>query len=89
MDDLISRQAVLDCIKTMRNANPSYWNTCDVIDREGIIDLVNDLPSVKLEPKTGHWIDNQTRKDLCNCSECDALSKVYSKYCPKCGAKMT
>lgn len=40
------------------------------------------------KPKTGRWIDNKARKDLCNCSECGALSKAYSKYCHNCGAKM-
>lgn len=38
--------------------------------------------------KTGHWIDNKVQTKLCNCSECYALSKVYSNYCPNCGAKM-
>ena len=40
------------------------------------------------EREKGEWIDNQTRKDLCNCSKCFALSKVYSKFCPNCGADM-
>lgn len=38
--------------------------------------------------KTGHWIDNEVQTKLCNCSECGALSKVYYKFCPTCGAKM-
>ena len=38
--------------------------------------------------KTGHWIDNKVQTKLCNCSECYALSKVYFKYRPHCGAKM-
>ena len=36
----------------------------------------------------GHWIDNKIQTKLCNCSECNALSKVYFNYCPHCGAKM-
>jgi hypothetical protein len=44
--------------------------------------------ALEQEPKTGHWIDNKARTNLCNCSECGALSKAYSKYCPNCGAKM-
>ena len=38
--------------------------------------------------RTGHWMDNKARTNLCNCSECGALSKAYTKYCPNCGAKM-
>lgn len=36
----------------------------------------------------GKWVDNKTRKKLCNCSECGGLSKVYFNYCPKCGCDM-
>lgn len=49
--DLISRQAVIDIIKSMSNANPSYWNKCDVVDREDLIDEISELPSVKQEPQ--------------------------------------
>lgn len=45
-EDCVSRQAVLDEIKSMSNTNPSYWATCDVIDREDLIDSIKDLPSV-------------------------------------------
>jgi len=46
------------------------------------------IEALEQEPKTGYWIDNKARTNLCNCSECGALSKAYSKYCPNCGAKM-
>jgi len=46
------------------------------------------IKALEQEPKTGYWIDNKARTNLCNCSECGALSKAYSKYCPNCGAKM-
>lgn len=45
-DDCVSRQAVLDEIKSMSNANPSYWNHCDVVDREDLIDGIQSLPPV-------------------------------------------
>ena len=59
-----------------------------IVDIHG--DIEGDYKIIKEyeEPKTGHWIDNKARKDLCNCSECGALSKAYSRYCPNCGAKM-
>lgn len=45
-EDCVSRQAVLDEIKSMSNANLSYWNHCDVIDREVLIDGIQSLPPV-------------------------------------------
>ena len=45
-EDAVSRQAVLDLIKSMSNANPSYTHTCDVVDREDLLDMVSELPSV-------------------------------------------
>ena len=49
-EDAISRQAVIDIIKSLHNANPSYWNTCDVVDRECALDEITALPSV--QPKS-------------------------------------
>jgi len=54
-EDAISRQAVIDVIESMSNANPSYWNTCNVVDRGNLIDEIMELPSVTPQPKTGHW----------------------------------
>ena len=47
-EDCVSRKAVLECIsiKNMPNANPSYWNICDVVDREDLKDCITDLPPV-------------------------------------------
>ncbi len=45
-EDCVSRKAVIDEIKSMSNANPSYWNKCDVIDREDLIDGIQTLQSV-------------------------------------------
>ena len=46
-EDAVSRQAALDAIKPMPNDNPSYWNNCDVINREDVIDQITGLPSVQ------------------------------------------
>ena len=51
-------------------------------------DNLKQIEEKYAESKTGHWIDNKARKNLCNCSECGALSNVYSDFCPHCGAKM-
>jgi hypothetical protein len=88
-DDAISRQAVLDKMKE-RDEEVSCLTTKDV----------RDLPTVKPQPKTGHWIlaDEQNKEDVENdnyryiCSECQC-SDIHAKgtvvpYCWKCGAKM-
>lgn len=28
-------------IEKLSNANPSYWNTCDVVDREDVLDIIH------------------------------------------------
>lgn len=90
-EDAISRKAVLNYIYNDLGLGDEE-NGKDVerlMELESSYRYVKALPSVNLqEPKTGHWIDNKARKDLCNCSECGALSKAYSKYCHNCGAKM-
>ena len=61
-DDCISRQTVLDEVKSMPNVNPTYWIICDVVDRENLIDGIQSLPSVT--PIHGtckdckHWKDS-------------------------------
>ena len=62
-EDAISRQAVLDVIKSMSNANPSYWNVCDVVDRKDLIDEVEQLLPVTPQSKTGHCKDCKWWKD--------------------------
>lgn len=48
------------------------------------------LPSVNLQPKTGHWThDGGYWKNRWICSECGyKLYDEQSKYCPNCGARM-
>lgn len=78
--DCISRKSVITIIQ-------NHWWNCRDIDK-----LVNELPSVTPQPKTGHWIDG-------HCSECGCDVPAYivdwkwqkdmdAKFCPNCGAKM-
>lgn len=90
--DLISRQAVLDINESHHGQMPNHIN-------HQIWQEIKDLPSVKQEPKTGHWINrhiiaNKTF-DMIVCSECgeefsfDAETGISEyNYCPNCGAKM-
>ena len=32
-------------INELSNANPSYWHQCDVVDREDVIDLIDEILS--------------------------------------------
>ena len=69
-----------EAIEILKLNNPFMAETFSKAIDKGIEALENQ--------KTGHWIDNKVQTKLCNCSECYALSKVYFKYCPHCGAKM-
>ena len=80
MSDLISRQTATDA---MRELPYGY---------RGIVwDILNSLPSVQPEQKTGRWKKryiSDYRFQFC-CSECGMI-QVYGEpnYCPNCGAKM-
>ena len=62
------------------------WNTPQNFEHKKALEKA--IKALKQKPKTGRWIDNKARTNLCNCSECGALSKAYTKYCHNCGAKM-
>lgn len=87
--DCISRQAVLDMMQMRMGGKELYK-------------AVYNLPSVKQEPKKGHWewvqYDGNSNIGNWHCTECGSIviacvSKEYKggisyKYCPNCGAKM-
>ena len=83
--DLISRQDAIDAI----------WDgiNMDIYTRE-VKETLEELPSVKQEPKTGHWITvEMTQGDGCRytvtyCSECDEDVDYRTDYCPNCGCRM-
>lgn len=72
--DLISRQAAIDVIY-----NNEY--------KKDMRKELEHLPSVKQEPKIGHWIPRNSFLLRYKCSECERESEKYN-YCPNCGAKM-
>jgi hypothetical protein len=97
VDDLISRQAVIEAVldrmdieKHGRNAKP-----------EEVVWALENLPPV--QPKRGKWIErNPLNSDKCRLIECDQCGKSYivgfnvpyehwidnRNYCEKCGADM-
>lgn len=79
MDDLISRQAEIDCV------------TYDV---EHTIECLKALPSAQPKRKKGRWLpDNRPGGGFWVCSECKFPSEAFAadvlyKFCPNCGADM-
>ena len=75
------------------------------VDEDGQIILVDDCGNCtwvdakrfKVEPETGHWIDDgyyadNSNKSVWRCSKCDHHIIEYDmesyKFCPNCGADM-
>ena len=85
MDDLISRQAMLDGIDNLIKIH---------FDRTVVLykarKVAEDLPSVQPERPTGEWIHQSKFSRI----ECDQCGKVFrnsfapKNFCPNCGADM-
>lgn len=77
MDDLISRQAVLDKMKE----RDEELNCLTVKD-------IKDLPSAE---KTGHWIEERTYMECPNCHDIWHYEENQTerfKFCPICGKRI-
>ena len=90
MSDLISRQAAIEYLMTNMNwYDEDGYESDDDYKRECITELINGVPSVTPERKTGKWINGY-------CSDCGkhapfwAMATTYykSSFCPNCGARM-
>ena len=44
--DLIFKKDIVDIIKKMPNDNPSYWNSCDVVDSQELLDDIDNVPTI-------------------------------------------
>lgn len=80
--DLIRREDAIEAVDRVDEAHMRLkgrpmlgWCT--------LLDEIESIPSA--EPKTGHWIDEETNY---LCSECHRGCWVNSDYCPWCGADM-
>ena len=97
MDKLISLQ---DAIKAIDEKAKRIKNEDTLNGLAGAVNVLYELPSVKLQEKTGHWITkikSDLRGDMWptnpKCSECGGepyySNTIYNyKFCPYCGAKM-
>ena len=66
-DDTISREAALKECHDIVIDGDRYR----VVQEETLV----ALPSVTPSRRKGHWIDNEVRKSLCNCSECGGIKQ--------------
>lgn len=81
-EDTISRQSAIEEFQKFREyeSNRTHKEWVDRIET-----VLNQLPSVRPQEKTGHWV---LRDDKCKCSNCKDISPVLHNYCPNCGVKM-
>ena len=84
--DSISRQAAIEEVYERAIGNISW------ADRDDCKKLLEELPSVQPERKTGHWIAPKyyPTQFTFTCSECGYKQSFNGKFkfCPNCGAKM-
>lgn len=82
MNDLISRQAVLDIV--LLDPGITSWQ----------LEMINNLPSEQPERKRGRWIayedeDGEHYGDKCSeCGEWYVMPYGKTNSCPNCGADM-
>jgi hypothetical protein len=85
----LEQQPCEDCI-SREDAKNLFWDGTEGYDCRGftrmeIGEMLDDLPSVKPQPKIGHW------EDCSNgwmCSNCYKDVSHESDFCPHCGADM-
>lgn len=82
-DDAINRQAVLDLLddakkQGIKQITVPYFKC-----------LVENLPPVNPQPKTGKWMETDSADPYWYmCSECHRRVDDKESYCPSCGAIM-
>lgn len=85
MDDLISRRAAIECLKT-KIAEIFFKETAE----KNVEKWLNELPTVQPEQKTGHWITDGVdyRCSACGFEIDDEYYLGEGIACPNCGTFM-
>lgn len=88
-EDAISRQEAVEAFQMFREYESNRSNKGWVNRIETVL---NQLPPVTPQQKTGHWIFVDKAHEHAHCSECDygnvdLLNGRPHNYCPHCGAK--
>ena len=82
-EDAISRQAVRHILNHEVKMPIKVWKK--------VFELVDDLPPVTPQPKTGHWIslyDEVAKVSWYECDHCHNGMAFSTDYCPYCGCRM-
>ena len=94
MDDVISRQAAIDALRSMQTYKLFAGDDMLLIDQTGAQTELMLLPSAQTMRKKGRWkrrlVDSGFNADW-HCSECGwetAIEEHGYNYCPNCGADM-
>lgn len=88
MDELISRQAVIDTVYDWSNYAPTDEEARNI---RQVINDIKALPSIQPERKMGKWVSRENElkhRDWVSCSRCTGIFDYRWKFCPNCGAKM-
>lgn len=93
-NDTISRQAALNELTLMTEKHKGDTFSGELLHWTGIKTMIENLPSVQPEQKTGRWENDENCSPRCSC--CSYIPEFnryiddyyYSDYCPNCGAKM-
>lgn len=96
-DDLISRAAAIECMKSMADGCYTRNNYAGIRCRacmwDDAMDIVDELPAIDAVPMVhAEWVKENDRVNHWHCSNCDnAFGQVvyFYKFCPFCGASMT
>lgn len=95
---LINADALMETIN--RHCYPVQHDMTSIepgMTRIGILQAIQEQPTVEPERKTGKWIDDGTYGDYhphhaWHCSECEEsvieIDTPWFKFCPNCGADM-
>lgn len=91
-NDLISREKLKKAIMELSNDNPSYYYTGYFLDRERVIEEIDNAPTVAERPH-GEWKVSQTmdcHSDIVNVYTCPFCGKKFYSAYPfcNCGADM-
>ena len=91
-DDLISRQVLKQAMyhetfevdSEMQKWDGGCWIRYKLLEK-----IVDSMPSVQPEQKTGQWLINSDGYyPYCSICKNEPQGRIMTDYCPNCGAKM-